>query len=195
MRPGPARAAPRLYTIGHSTRPLDQLVALLEEHGVTHLVDVRSVPRSRRHPHFSREALAGSLPERGIAYTHLPGLGGLRKPRPDSINAGWRVAGFRGFADYMETAAFEESLGVLLELASRQTTAIMCAEAVPWRCHRTLISDAIVARGVAVEHILEARSLRAHTLTPWARIEAGRISYPGPQRALPIDRGDEAQDR
>src|SRR5262249_33548428 len=136
-----------LHTVGHSTRPIEELIALLRAHGVAQLVDVRTIPRSRRHPQFDREILPGALGPAGIGYAHMGGLGGLRAPRPDSVNLGWRNAGFRGYADYMQTADFTASLERLLTVARGVSTAIMCAEAVPWRCHRSLIADALVVRG------------------------------------------------
>lgn len=172
-----------IYTIGHSTRPLSELVALLRAHGIVHLADVRTVPRSRRHPHFSKEALERSLPAAGIAYRHMPGLGGLRKPRKDSINTGWRHAGFRGYADYMQTADFRRALEELVAWADHSSTsgstAIMCAEAVWWRCHRQLIADALVARGTAVRHISSLTSAPDHHLTGFGHNDDGNVTYPG----------------
>jgi uncharacterized protein (DUF488 family) len=186
-----------IFTIGHSVRPLDQFVALLNAHRISQLADVRTVPKSRRHPHFAREALEVSLPVAGIAYRHMPGLGGLRKPRRDSRNTAWRVGGFRGYADYMETPAFDLALKELIEwgtglrrgldprndgetgVDTRPLTAIMCAEAVWWKCHRQLIADALVARGVEVRHISTESSAPVHTLTGFARLTEGRVSYTG----------------
>jgi uncharacterized protein (DUF488 family) len=167
-----------VFTIGHSTRTLDELVGLLTRNGVVQLADVRTVPKSRRHPQFVREALAESLPRAGIAYRHLPGLGGLRNPRRDSINTAWRNESFRGYADYMQTPAFALALEDLLEWASR-TTAIMCAEAVWWQCHRQLIADALVARAVDVRHIVTAAAPQGHRLTDFARLDGTRVTYPG----------------
>jgi uncharacterized protein (DUF488 family) len=153
-------------------------VELLTLHGVELLIDVRTAPGSRRMPHFAKGALELSLPERGIAYEHMPELGGLRKPRPDSVNSAWRNASFRGYADYMQDESFWVALAAL-ELKSRdRPTAIMCAEAVPWRCHRSLISDALTVRGVEVRHITGKAAPSPHALTPFARIADGRISYP-----------------
>lgn len=177
-----------IFTIGHSTRPLSEFVKLLEAHEIRQLADIRTVPRSRRHPHFSREALAVSLPDRGIAYRHFPGLGGLRKPRPDSRNGAWRVEGFRGYADYMETPGFEQALDELLAWAAAagpgsgsasDRSVIMCAESVWWRCHRQLVADALVARRVEVRHITSEKSPTVHTLTAFARLTNQRVSYPG----------------
>jgi uncharacterized protein (DUF488 family) len=145
---------------------------------VEQLVDVRTVPGSRRMPHFAKAALEISLPELGIAYEHLPALGGLRKPRPDSINTGWRNASFRGFADYMQEDSFWRALATLEQMALERQTAIMCAEAVPWRCHRSLISDALTLHGVEVRHITGRASPSLHVITPFARVEGGRIFYP-----------------
>jgi uncharacterized protein (DUF488 family) len=170
--------APLVCTIGHSTRSLDELIALLRAHGIATLVDVRTVPRSRRHPHFDREALPASLADAGIAYEHVKALGGLRHSRPDSINTAWQNASFRGYADHMQTPEFEQGLARLLEIARRSPTAVMCAEAVPWRCHRSLIADALVARGVPVEHILGTGRRQPHRLTPWARVDGARVTYP-----------------
>jgi uncharacterized protein (DUF488 family) len=168
-----------VWTIGHSTRSLDTLVALLRAHGIERLADVRRFPRSRRHPHFDTDALAGDLPAAGLAYRHFPGLGGFRRARADSPNTGWRNASFRGYADYMDTAEFAGHLAALLEEARRGPTAIMCAEAVPWRCHRSLISDALLARGEEVRHILGPERADLHALTAGARLEGTRVVYPG----------------
>ena len=169
---------PVVLTIGHSTRPLESFIQLLHGHGVKRVVDVRTVPRSRRNPQFNREALPESLSKAKIRYAHLQELGGLRHPRPDSPNTGWRNASFRGFADYMQTPEFAAGLAKLMELASRTQIAVMCAEAVPWRCHRSLIADALLVRGVRVDHITSATRRQAHKLTPFARVEGTRITYP-----------------
>ena len=174
-----APAVVTIFTIGHSTRPLDELVALLKPHHITQLADVRTVPRSRRHPHFSADALARSLPVAAIAYRHLPGLGGLRQPRPDSTNTAWRNEGFRGYADHMQTPAFDRALDELVAWATHAPTAIMCAEALWWRCHRQLIADALVARAIDVRHIMSATSAPPHALTEFAQVRDGRVSYPG----------------
>jgi uncharacterized protein (DUF488 family) len=167
-----------VYTIGHSTRTLEAFIALLRAHAVSQVADVRTVPKSRRHPHFAREALSHGLADAGIAYRHVAGLGGLRKPRADSPNTAWRHESFRGYADHMQTPAFEEALVELIAWSSAPT-AIMCAEAVWWQCHRQLIADALVARDVGVRHIMSPSSAPAHTLTSFARVEAGRVTYPG----------------
>lgn len=166
-----------IHTIGHSTRTLDELVSLLRRHGVDHLADVRAHPGSRRYPHFSRDALESSLPELGIGYSHHPDLGGRRRGLPDSPNGAWRNASFRAYADYLGTEDFARALDSLIDVANVKNVAIMCAEAVPWRCHRWLISDALVARGVDVHHILDARS-EPHSLTRFARLRDGKVVYP-----------------
>ena len=177
---------PPVFTVGHSTRPIAELLALLAEHGVRTLVDVRRFPGSRRHPQYSRDALAASLAEAGIQYVHEPGLGGRRAARPDSPHTAWRVEAFRGYADYMETPEFQAALERLIrraeDQAEGQTVAILCAEAVPWRCHRRLISDALVARGVQVMHILSPGRAEPHELDPNARLlPGGRLLYAGPE--------------
>lgn len=167
-----------ILTIGHSTRSADEFLALLRRHDVDVLADVRTVPRSRRHPHFAGDALAAALARHGIEYRHFKDLGGLRKPRADSRNAGWRNAGFRGYADHMQTAEFESALLALMTLAETRRVAVMCAEARWWQCHRQLIADALVARGVEVRHVISAGEAPLHTLTPFARVDGGRVSYP-----------------
>jgi len=155
---------------------------MLDAHGIKQLVDVRTIPKSRRHPHFGQDQLAPSLEQHQIRYIHLPGLGGLRHARKDSINTGWKNASFRGYADYMQTPAFAGNLSKLIEIAANGPTVIMCAEAVPWRCHRSLIADALTARGIEVEHILTATSRKPHKYAPFARIEGQSVTYP----ALPL---------
>ena len=169
------------YTIGHSTRPIEDFLALLRREGIRALIDVRAFPASRRFPHFDREALAATLASNGIAYAHAPALGGRRRPRPDSPNGAWRNESFRAYADHMSTPVFHEAIDTLIATAARSATTIMCAEAVPWRCHRALISDALVARGCEVRHVLDA-STSAHTLTDFARVAEGQVTYP-PSRA------------
>jgi uncharacterized protein (DUF488 family) len=168
-----------IYTIGHSTRSLDDFLALLRVHRISQLADVRTVPKSRRHPHFAGEALARSLPEASVAYRHFAALGGLRKPRKDSQNTAWRHESFRGYADHMETPAFQRALDDLMAWSGGAPTVVMCAEAVWWQCHRQLIADALVARAVEVRHIMSAGPAPLHTLTAFARVHDGRLTYPG----------------
>jgi uncharacterized protein (DUF488 family) len=167
-----------ILTIGHSTHTLDEFVGILKAHEVAQLVDVRTIPKSRRVPHFNAESLAEALPAEGIDYVHLKALGGLRHEKKDSVNTGWRNASFRGYADYMGTQEFQEGLNRLLELARAKRTAIMCAEAVPWRCHRSLIGDALLVGGVRVEDIMNAKTRRDHELTPFAKVHGVAITYP-----------------
>jgi uncharacterized protein (DUF488 family) len=170
----------RIWTIGHSTRAMDELLALLQAHGVRSLVDVRKIPMSRRNPQFNRENLQDRLVSAGLSYRHAPELGGLRKSRPDSPNTGWRNASFRGYADYMQTEGFQQALEQLMAGAQTEPTAILCAEAVPWRCHRSLIADALTSRDWTVGHILTAGPPSPHQLTPFARREGDRLVYPPP---------------
>jgi hypothetical protein len=176
-----------VLTIGHSTRSIEEFLSILEAHRVERLVDVRTIPKSRRVPQFNSEALATSLREQGIDYVHLQSLGGLRHARKDSVNTGWRNASFRGYADYMATDEFRAALERLLQLASEKRTVIMCAEAVPWRCHRSLIGDALLVRGIHVEDILSTTSRREHELTSFAKVHGVEITYPAenehPQQA------------
>ncbi len=174
------------YTVGHSTRPFKEFLELLAPHRLARLVDVRTVPRSARNPQYNREWLPAALAPSKIAYTHLPALGGLRHPRKDSINTGWHNDSFRGYADYMQTAEFEQALDELVMLADRERIVIMCAEALPWRCHRSLIADAAVARGIEVAHIMNGGVLKPHALTFFAKVDNGRVRYPGSQQALPF---------
>lgn len=167
-----------IYTVGHSSRPLDEFVALLSAHGITLLIDVRTMPRSRSNPQFNVDTLPGQLAKARIKYQHLPGLGGLRRPRPGSPNAGWRNRSFQGYADYIQTPEFAENLETVLAAARRETVALMCAEAVPWRCHRSLIADALVVRGIRVDDILSRTRAQEHRLTPWARVDGTRLTYP-----------------
>jgi uncharacterized protein (DUF488 family) len=169
----------RIYTIGHSTRPMSELVALLRAFGVTVLVDVRTLPRSRHNPQFDQRALRASLRHHRLGYVHLPSLGGLRRPRPDSPNLGWHNSGFRGYADYILTHDFEEGLAELrAQVDAGEVVALMCAEAVPWRCHRTVLSDALVARGADVEHIMGLGRASPHHLTRFAHVRGARVTYP-----------------
>jgi uncharacterized protein (DUF488 family) len=172
----------RIFTIGHSTRDLSDLIALLREHGVQRLADIRRYPGSRRYPHFSREALALSLPAEGIEYIHMPELGGRRKPLPDSRNTAWRNEQFRAYADHMATAEFRDAIDKLL--ASPKPTAYMCAEAVPWRCHRNLVSDELTRRGIEVIHILGRGQTQRHEMNPHAVVEDGHVIYPADEGSL-----------
>ncbi len=170
--------SPLVMTIGHSTRTLEDFVRLLQVHGATRVVDVRTVPRSWHNPQFNKDSLPGSLKKAGLGYVHLPGLGGLRHAKPDSLNLGWRNASFRGYADYMQTPEFEQSLDELIQLANKEQIAMMCAEAVPWRCHRSLIGDALAVRGIRTEDIMSATRRQVHALTPFAKVRGTAIAYP-----------------
>jgi uncharacterized protein (DUF488 family) len=176
---------PLIRTIGHSTRPVEALIEMLQAHGIKRLIDVRTIPKSRHNPQYNSEALERALRHAGIGYEHRKALGGLRHPRKDSRNTGWRNASFRGYADYMETPEFEAALAELIEAAARESVVIMCAEAVPWRCHRSLISDVLTARGYRVEHIMSAARSDPHSMTPFARVEGTSVTYPaGKQEKL-----------
>jgi uncharacterized protein (DUF488 family) len=170
---------PLLYSIGHSTRAEDDFVALLRAYTIGALADVRTIPASRRHPQFGSDRLRERLAREGIEYQHMPTLGGLRRPRSGSANTAWTNEAFRGYADYMETDAFKSGLEALLEVAAARVVAFMCAEAVWWRCHRRLLSDALLARGAEVRHIMTASEAPPHQLPPFARISEGRVAYPG----------------
>ena len=173
-----SQRVPRIWTVGHSTRKIDDFISLLEENGIKLVADVRMFPGSKRHPQFGREALAKSLSECGIRYEHFPELGGRRKAKPDSKNTAWRNESFRGYADYMETDEFGKGIARLGELAEKfGPAAIMCAEAVWWRCHRSLISDYLKARGVELLHILDRNKVAPHPFTSAARIVNGQLSY------------------
>jgi uncharacterized protein (DUF488 family) len=174
-RPEPSR---RVLTVGHSTRTLEEFIGLLQGHGATRVVDVRTVPRSRHNPQFNKASLPRALKKAGLGYVHLPGLGGLRHAKRDSLNVGWRNASFRGYADYMQTPEFEQSLEELIRLANQDGIALMCAEAVPWRCHRSLIADALLIRGILVEDIMSPTRRQVHTLTPFAKVRGTTITYP-----------------
>lgn len=167
-----------IYTVGHSTRSAGEFVALLESHGIRTLIDVRTIPRSRRNPQFGSDELAKTLTEAGIEYRWMRSLGGLRRPQPDSVNVAWRNDSFRGYADYMQTPEFAAAVEQLIELGSGGDLVIMCAEAVPWRCHRSLIGDALLVRGVEVLDIFDAKNSRPHKLTPFAKLDGERITYP-----------------
>lgn len=171
-------SSPLVLTIGHSTRTIEEFIVLLHAHGATRVVDVRTVPRSRHNPQFNKASLPRALKKAGLSYVHLPGLGGLRHARRDSVNRGWRNASFRGYADYMQTSEFEQSLDELIQLASQERIVLMCAEAVPWRCHRSLIGDALLIRGIRTEDIRSATRRQIHTLTPFAQVRRATITYP-----------------
>ena len=173
-----ATAPAVIYTAGHSTRPIDAFIGLLASRSVTCVADVRTVPRSRHNPQFGAEALAQSLAQANIGYRPFPALGGFRRARADSCNTGWRNASFRGYADYMGTPAFEAALDALIALSDQATVAVMCAEAVPWRCHRSLIGDALVVRGIPVEEIVSDVKTEPHRLTPFARVSGTTLIYP-----------------
>ena len=169
---------PIVSTVGHSTRPLAEFIGLLAAHAVNRVIDVRTVPRSRHNPQFNYDSLPAALEAVGIQYAHVAGLGGFRRPRPGTLNIGWRNASFRGFADYMQTAEFANNIASLIELARRERVVLMCAEAVPWRCHRSLIADALVVHGIRTAEIINATRLQVHTLTPFANVDGTMITYP-----------------
>lgn len=182
--------SPVVLTIGHSTRTLEEFINLLRAHGVSCVADVRTVPRSRHNPQFDKTSLPISLKKAGLGYVHFPQLGGLRHAAPDSVNMGWRNTSFRGFADYMQTPEFENGLKDLIQLANHERVALMCAEAVPWRCHRSLIADALLVRGIRTEGIMSPTRRQIHTLTPFAQVRGTTVIYPtedsknGPERTL-----------
>ncbi len=180
-----------VYTIGHSTREFAEFLRLLEAHGIRGVVDIRRYPASRRHPQYARAALERALADAGIAYVHEADLGGRRTPRADSPNTGWRSASFRGYADYMDSDAFQAALARLVEIARRSRTTVMCAEAVPWRCHRQLIADALVAHGHEVRHILSLDRADAHRISPFARVvPEGRVRYPAAPAQIDLTETD-----
>jgi uncharacterized protein (DUF488 family) len=172
------QASPPVMTIGHSTHTLEEFIRLLQAHGATCVVDVRTVPCSRHNPQFNKASLPRSLKKAGLGYVHTPGLGGLRHAKRDSPNVGWRNASFRGYADYMQTPEFAQSLEELIRLANQGRAVLMCAEAVPWRCHRSLIADALLVRGIRTEDIMSATCRQVHTLTPFAKVRGTGITYP-----------------
>jgi uncharacterized protein (DUF488 family) len=167
-----------IFTIGHSTRTLDELIGLLKTYGVTLVVDVRSVPRSRHNPQFNKETLPAILKPEGIKYIHIPEIGGLRRPKHESINLAWKNRGFRGYADYMQTKEFTDNLLKIIALARENCLALMCAEALPWRCHRSLISDALTVRHIKVQHIISTTSCLNHEISEMALVEGTKITYP-----------------
>jgi uncharacterized protein (DUF488 family) len=167
-----------VMTVGHSTHTLEEFIRILQAHGVTSVVDVRTIPRSRHNPQFNGDSLPQALKKAGKGYVHMPGLGGLRHAKSDSPNMGWRNSSFRGFADYMQTPEFAQGVEEVIRLAKREQIALMCAEAVPWRCHRSLIADALLVRGIHVEDIMSATKRQVHSLTPFARVRGTAITYP-----------------
>ena len=175
-----------VFTVGHSTLPIERFIALLQTYGVKRLVDIRTMPRSRHNPQFNDTSLAESLTARQIEYVHIQALGGLRRAHKDSPNTGWRNEGFRGYADYMQGEEFRDALETLIRMSRQERAAIMCAEAVPWRCHRSLVADALSVRGIPAVEILSESSYRMHKLTPFARVEGTRITYPPGQATLPL---------
>lgn len=174
------RVAPLVCTIGHSNRPIEDFIALLCANDIANVIDVRTIPRSRHNPQFNMDTLPASLAGVGIAYAHMPGLGGLRHARADSANKGWRNASFRGYADYMQSAEFADNIAQLVALAHAQRCALMCAEAVPWRCHRSMIADALAIRDVRVEDIIGPKGRKPHILTPFAHLDGLHLTYPPP---------------
>lgn len=178
MKKGDGADRAPIFTVGHSTRSIEDFIELLKAHGVKRLIDIRTVPRSRHNPEFNGDSLPDSLKQAKIAYQHLKQLGGLRHARPDSINAGWHNASFRGFADFMQTEEFEAGLEKLIAAAAKKPVAIMCAEAAPWRCHRSMIADALLARGIEARHIMSRTRSEPHSLTPYAKVRAKRVTYP-----------------
>jgi uncharacterized protein (DUF488 family) len=173
-----------VFTLGHSTLPIERFVALLKVYDIERLVDIRTIPGSRHNPQFNDTALADTLKAEHLEYLHMRALGGLRRARKDSPNTGWRNANFRGYADYMQTEAFQNALESLIDMSRRKRVAIMCAEAVPWRCHRSLVADALNVHGVPAIEILSESSYRTHTLTPFAEVHGLQITYPPEQAAL-----------
>jgi hypothetical protein len=180
-----------VFTIGHSTRSIENFVRLLKAHGIGRVIDVRTIPRSRHNPQFNRQRLSAALRRNRIHYRHMAGLGGLRHAKRDSRNVGWRNAGFRGYADYMQTATFRRSLDRCIEAAKRERVVLMCAEAVPWRCHRSLIADALLVRGIQASEITSRVRARPHVLTPWAHVSGIHVTYPAAAGASPANRGTE----
>jgi uncharacterized protein (DUF488 family) len=167
-----------IYTIGHSNRPIDEFIQLLRIFEIKLVVDIRTIPRSRHNPQYGQIALQASLESAGVGYTYLKNLGGLRHGNPNSVNMGWRNESFRAYADYMQTPAFNTAIAELIRLAEKVPTAIMCAEAVPWRCHRSLVGDALLVRGIRVVDIISAASAREHSLTAFAQVNGTHIVYP-----------------
>jgi uncharacterized protein (DUF488 family) len=182
------KCSPIVLTIGHSTRTLDEFIALLKAHAVRWVVDVRTIPRSRHNPQFNKDSLPDSLKKASVGYVHMPRLGGLRHAKHDSLNVGWRNASFRGYADYMQTPEFAEQIEELIQLANEHRIALMCAEAVPWRCHRSLIGDALTVRGIRTEDIMSLTQCRLHMLTPFAHVRGTTVTYPAENSLRPKKR-------
>jgi uncharacterized protein (DUF488 family) len=177
-----------IFTVGHSTRSLEEFLTLLHEYRIGCLIDVRTAPKSRRQPHFAKQSLAATLPAQRIAYVHEPALGGWRQPVPGSRNTGWRNKSFQGYADHMASNDFETALGRVIKTAVERCSAIMCAEALWWHCHRMLISDALTVRAWRVLHIGAGRGPDPHRLTSFALVEGGRLTYPAAQGSLPLEK-------
>jgi uncharacterized protein (DUF488 family) len=180
----PSKKPLTIFTIGHSTHPIEHFIQLLQSNGIKQLIDIRTIPKSRRNPQFNSDALAASLRAAKIAYVHMKDLGGLRHPLKDSINTGWRNDSFRGYADYMQTEEFAAALTRAIALAEKRPTALMCAEAVPWRCHRSLVSDALLARHIRVLEIISKAAPKEHELTSFARVRGTEVTYPADQGSL-----------
>jgi len=174
-----------VFTVGHSTHPIEVFIGLLQAHGIKEIADVRSIPMSRHNPQFNSVTLKESLRRAHIRYKHLKKLGGLRHSKKDSVNLGWRNASFRGYADYMAAPEFKQGLEELVKIAGLRKTAVMCAEAVPWRCHRSLIADALTKKGCLVRHIMSRTSATKHSLTPFLKVKKGDLVYPAPA-ILPV---------
>lgn len=189
MTSAASRERREIFTIGHSTRPIDEFIALLRQNGVKCLSDIRTIPKSRHNPQYNAPELAASLRAAKIGYLHLKSLGGLRHARKDSVNLGWRNASFRGFADYMQTPEFQKGLARVIKIAESRRCALMCAEAVPWRCHRSLVADALVARGITVKEIVGKTAPRDHKLTPFAQVRGVHVTYPTEEARAPANRG------
>lgn len=176
-------------TIGHSNRPIEEFLDLLRQNEIACVLDIRTVPKSRHNPQFGQDVLPATLAAAGIDYRHIAGLGGLRHARKDSPNGGWRNASFRGYADYMQTDEFAANVAAVVELARTTRCVLMCAESVPWRCHRSMVADALTVRGVQVEHIIGKQKRRPHALTPFAHVDDTRITYPAEPAAALQDAG------
>jgi uncharacterized protein (DUF488 family) len=184
MKTSPPPRELEVFTIGHSTRPIDEFIELLRSNGIQQIIDIRTIPKSRHNPQFNSDALEASLRAAGIRYVHMKDLGGLRHARRDSVNLGWRNLSFRGFADYMQTPEFTDALDRAIVLVQKKRSAFMCAEAVPWHCHRSLVADALLVRGICVLEIVSAAAPKEHKLTPFARVRGTRITYPSDQGSL-----------